>query len=834
MNFYTSCHLYGDNFLLRGVENGERFARRVPCKPYLFVRSKAVEPAYHSIKNEPLDRIDFDSPNDAREFIDNTRTLSNYRIYGMSQWQYPFLRDQYPGEIEYDPTAVVTAIIDIEVKSDEGFPQPEHARHPVTAITVAVNNIKHVFGIGEFVNPDPSNLVAYRKCADEKELLLAFLTKWDEIKPDVVTGWNVDWFDIPYLVNRIGNILGQKYVKRLSPWRIIRTREVTRNDKTSTLYVLYGISILDYMDLYRKYTYKQHESMALNFIAQQDLGEGKIDYSEHDSLNTLYDRDHQKFIEYNIRDVELVAKLENKHRFIEQVLAIAYDAKILYADTYTSTRLWDVMIHNYLLEQHICIPTFTKHAEKTQQIDGAYVKDPLVGMHKWVVSFDVNSLYPHLIMMLNISPETFVKKYEQTSIDNVLNGAIDILRDELDAHNLACSANLCLFDKDRQGFLPALMQKMYHDRSRYKQLMLQAKADYQQTKSVDAELRISRYHNMQQAKKIVLNSAYGALANQYYRWHDTRFAEAITLTGQLSIRWAERNLNAYLNSALKTQDVDYVIAIDTDSLYINLGPLVDRVMPGKTDAQIVEFIDRVCEQKIQKVIDDGFAKLGKYLNCYRQTLQMKRESIATRAIWTGKKHYALNVLDLEGVRYQQPELKLAGIEAVRSSTPKIVRDAIKKALGLIMNEGEHAIQQYLIDFRKEFGSMPFEDIASPRSANFGQYENAQTIYGKKCPVQVKGALIYNYWIQQKKLTNKYPLIRDGDKIKYAYLRKPNPLNQEVIACSAYLPRELGIEKYIDYDLQFDKTFLKPIEGILAAIGWKSQPQDTIESLFGAS
>jgi DNA polymerase elongation subunit (family B) len=446
-------------------------------------------------------------------------------------------------------------------------------------------------------------------------------------------------------------------------------------------------------------------------------------------------------------------------------------------------------------------------------------------MYNWVVSFDLNSLYPHLIMQYNISPETLVQKIEFPSIDYLLKGDWEY-RDATYSY----AANGTCYRKDKQGFLAELMETMYNDRTKYKKLMIEAKKEYEKTKNKELEKDISRYHNMQMAKKIQLNSAYGALANQYFRWFNNDLAEAITASGQLSIRWIERKMNAFMNKSLKTSNVDYVIASDTDSIYVTMETLVDKI-ETKDELKIVDAIDKFCEQIIQPNLDKWYQELADMMNAYQQKMEMKRECIANKGIWTAKKRYILNVYNQEGVAYEKPKLKMQGIEAVRSSTPMSVRKTIKDALDVIMNKDQEAIINFINDFRDKFNKLPFEEVAFPRGCKgLDKYIDAARIYKKGTPIQVKAALLYNNLLDKKDL-KKYPKISEGDKIKFCYLKVPNPIHDTVIATPGALPKQFGLDNYIDYDMQFDKAFLEPLKTILDAIGWKTEKQSTLEDLF---
>jgi DNA polymerase elongation subunit (family B) len=677
-----------------------------------------------------------------------------------------------------------------------------------------------VFGCGKFKTDDLNT--HYVECKDEYELIQKFLSCWQALDLDIVTGWNIEFFDIPYLVNRIKLLFNDKEAKRLSPWKILDEKIIEFRGKENQSYNPFGLSVLDYYQLYRKFTFGNQESYKLDFISQIELGEKKIDYSEYGNLLELYKNNYQKFIEYNIHDCVLVDRLDDKLKFLEQVMALAYDAKVNFQDTMTTVRSWDIIIHNYLLEQGIVIPQFKKQPDFDSLV-GGYVKEPKIGLSNWVVSFDLNSLYPHLIMQYNISPETFVTRLPNfDKIDILLNGNWSTNCPH------AIAANGCIYRKDKQGFLPALMEKMYNDRVIYKKKMIEAKQRYEKTKSVEDEKLIARFHNMQMAKKIQLNSAYGALGNQYFRWFNFNHAEAITTSGQLSIRWIEKKVNLYFNKVCRTNGVDYVIASDTDSIYVTFEKLIPS---GSNELEAVKLIDQFCEKKIQPYLDSCYDELAGMMNAYQQKMQMKRETIANKGIWKAKKMYILNAWNVEGVQYEKTKLKIQGIEAVRSSTPYACRENIKKALEIIMNEDEAALHKFIMSFREKFMTLPFEDVAFPRGVKgMAKYKDASAIYKSATPIQVKGSLIFNHMLKKHNLKS-IPPIMDGDKIKFAYLKTPNPIGETVIATADYIPAEFNLDKYIDRDIQFSKAFLEPLKSITEVIGWEVEQRSTLEEFF---
>ena len=819
--FYTNVQPFGNYIALRGVDSdGRSFQDKIRYEPTLFVEShKPQNPQWKTLDNRMVAPVRWGSMKDSRQAIKEY----GGSVYGFDQFQYSFISEKFPGLVNYDMSKIKVAYIDIETSSENGFPDVRSATEEVLAVSIKMGKDFRVYGCGSY---DPQPGVKYISCVDEKNLLLEFVNDWMMNYPDVITGWNSRFFDIPYMVNRIRNVLGEKIANKLSPWGWFRESEVTLvGNRKQQVFALVGISSIDYMDAYKKFTYVNQERYSLNHIAYVELGEKKLDYSEYASLHELYKTNYQKFVDYNVHDVILVERLEEKMKLMEMIISLAYMAKCNFNDVFSPVKMWDCIIHNHLRNQNVVIPPKV-HETKTEAYEGAFVKDPQIGRHKWVCSFDLNSLYPHLIMQYNISPETIVGMHEESGlVEPLLNREVntDFLREK----NLTMTPNGSLYTRKKQGFLPALMEKMYTDRVKYKKMMIE---EQKKGKSADTN-KLAQYHNMQINLKIALNSAYGALGNQWFRFYDVRNAEAVSVAGQLSIRWAERAVNEYLNKVLETDNEDYVLASDTDSLYVTMEKMVEKVGLTDTD-KIIKFLDTVCDGKIQDVIDKCYGEMAEYVNAFQQKMVMKREVLADVGIWVAKKHYVLNVHNSEGVQYEEPKLKIMGIEAVKSSTPEPCRNALKKAFKIMMNGTEDDVINFIEEFKTEFKTFPAEDISFPRSVKgLAKYYDSATIYRKSTPIHVKGSLIYNKILQNKRLTRKYPVIQEGEKIKYAYLKEPNPTGDSVIAMLNNLPDEFDLKQYIDYEKQFSKSFLDPMIGILSVIGWKHERKNDIMSFF---
>ena len=827
MNFYKDVIEHRGNLLIRGIHDGKEFKEKINFKPTLFSITQK-NTGHTNLQGQNLKPITFNSIPKAREFKRSYQNSSS-PLYGNERYHFQYIAKEYPGEIQYDKNLIKIFTLDIEVTAEKGFPDVENPIEEILCLTIKNQSNKNIITWGTKPYFSKRADITYVECKNEKQLLMEFFKFWTKNYPDIITGWNTKFFDLPYLCNRIKMIVGDKVINKLSPWGLIDSEQITVRGKSQTAYDIKGIAMLDYLDIYKKFIPVRQESYKLDYIAKVELGGNGKDANPYDTFREWYNNDFQSFVDYNIKDVEIVDELEDKLKLIELVLTMAYEAKINYQDVFSEVRLWDTLIYNHLLKDNIQIPPRIEQA-KDEKYVGAYVKTPQVGQHKWIVSFDINSLYPHLIMQYNISPEKMIGvNPEGISVNNMIKKKVELnyLKDK----GCTITPNGAMFKIDSQGFLPKIMEKMYNDRVEFKKLAFKAKQDYHKTKDPIYKKENSRCHNIQWAKKISLNSAYGAIGNQYFRYYNVNQATAITTSGQFVIQYIEKKVNEYMNNVLKTK-ADYIVASDTDSIYLRLDELVNKVCKDKTKEQTLNFINKVVESKIEPYIENCFKDLAEYTNALDQKMVMKREVIADKGIWTAKKRYMLNVLDEEGFRYEEPKIKIMGIEAVKSSTPEVCRVAIREAIRLIMNKEENDLHNFIADFKQKFTNFEPEQIAFPRSCNnLRKYFSASDIFIKGSPIHIKGSLIYNYHLKDKRLDHKYPSIQEGDKIKFILLKEPNPFKFNVCSYLSTLPREFELKDYINYELQFEKTFLDPMRFILGSIGWHAEPQASLEAFF---
>ena len=836
MLFYTNIYTRGNNIYFRGFKDGKRVNETVPFQPVLYLRTGKETP-YKSILGEKLEKKKFGSIDQARKFLKTYKDVSNFPIYGNYNFAYQFISKLFPNDIQFDISLMKIVTIDIETTTEYGFPNIRNAQEQIQLISVQDFNTKQIttFGCGPYL-PKQAN-VKYVQCKDEFDLLRKFITFHKEDYPDVITGWNVQLFDIAYLSARIDIVLGEDAVKECSPWGTFSTMEVPyARGRTQLAYSWPGISILDFMDLYKKFSYKMVENYKLDTVAKEELGKEKLKFP-YNSFKEFYTNDWELFVDYNIVDVELVDHLEDKMRIINLILTMAYDAKCNYTDIFSSVRTWDCILYNKLLKENIIVHNPpTVDLESDRQIMGAFVKEPKPSQYDWVVSFDATSLYPSIIMTWNMSPETLVngQKYladDERSIQRLIDKEFNTqnIHDE----EMTMTANGQCFRKDKKGIFPELIEFYFSERQKAKKLMIEAQSKYEETKDKKYLGLISSLNSKQMAAKILMNSLYGAMGNVYFRYYDIRIAEGITMTGQLIIRSVAKKLNEFVNSECKTNGIDYSFYADTDSTYITLGNLDKETLKNETRLQTVDRLDNYCTTSIEPVINECCEDLSKYLNVYTPKISFKREVIADRGIWIAKKRYALNVYNAEGVTYDPPKLKILGMEIVRSSTPAPVRVALKEAVRIALTKDEATLKAYVQDLEKKWHKLNPEDIAFPRGINgLKEYSDSSSIFRKGTPIHVRGALIYNHLIASKGLEKKYQPIQEGDKIKFLYLRQPNPLGTHVITFNNGVPPEFNLHDYIDYDTMFEKSFLEPLNSLLSCIGWQVKEQATLEGLFG--
>lgn len=834
---YSNVAQRGNYLYVRGSDNGRRFKTKIEFSPTIWVSSKikGAEDPWTTLDGQTVYSLQAGSIKETRDFVERYSDVHGMSVYESPGNVYQYIAETYTGELDFSLKDLKITFVDIEVESERGFPNPVTASEKILLISLKdLGDDKIItWGVKPLQKIIPN--VEYRYFPEEKDLLRDFLAYWQNNYPDILTGWNSTLFDVTYLYNRISLILGEKFADKLSPWGQVNQREVVTkfNNKALRTYIS-GVSLLDYMELYMKFgTYSAKESYKLEAICEEEIGVGKVK-NPGASFQDFYTNHWETFVSYNVRDVTLVEALDNKMRLLELGITIAYSAKINFEDVFSPVKCWDMICYNYLNEQKMVVPMKNKNV-KSGMYEGAYVKQPIDGRHYWCVSFDLTSLYPHIMMQNNMSPETICDMKIPTNVEALLNRATDL--SEVYEADVAMAANGVCFRRDFKGLLPIQMERFFNLRTVYKKKMIEAKKAKERDGGDEWDREISRYDNLQQAMKILLNSMYGALGNVYSRYYDIRIAEGITLTGQLVIRWIANTLNAYMNKALQTEGVDYVLLIDTDSVVLNMGPLVAKMYPNHTKEETVDWLDKISQEVFQNVINKTVEELATYTNAYAQKMFMKRENIVDVMLSVSKKRYVMSVYDSEGVRYKTPKLKIMGLQIVKASTPAVVRRSLKESIPKILYGTEEDLQNYVEEQRNVFGRFSPEEIAFPRSVNnLAKYSDPKTIYRKGkgmggCPIHVRAALLFNHMVRQKGLELKYPLIQEGNKMRFIYLRTPNPIGENCIGFVDELPPEFELVSYVDYDTMFVKTFEDAVQNFVQPIGWHTQSQPSLEEFF---
>lgn len=828
--FYTSVETLGSKILHRGYKDGKPFSRKVDYTPTLFIDTpknhNTVESNWKTLDGKKVYPIQPGTMRDCRDFINEYKDVHGFNIYGLNQYEYQFISDNYPGEIIPDPSLFKIYTIDVETKTEFGFPNIQTANEEILLISIMDNVTKRIvtFGTMDYTTDDKN--VRYVRCDSELSMLRQFLTFWSNNIPDIVTGWNINGFDIPYIIRRCQYL--DLDASMLSPWNRINPVNVYINDTQVESFNIVGVSVLDYLELYKKFTFAPRESYKLDYIAEVELGETKLE-NPYNTFKEFYTNQPQLFVEYNIKDVQLVDRLEDRLKLIVLAYTLAYKAKVNFTDVYSPVKTWDILIYNYLRDRNIVIPF--KTPAKAVPFVGGYVKDPNAGIQKWVASFDLTSLYPHLIMQYNMSPETITDTRLYVSIDDLVDKKADT--SEAAANNYSVTANGWCYNNNVRGFLPNLMDSLYKDRNKAKKEMLRLEQEYENTKDPMLEKEIARLDTLQLALKVTLNSGYGAVTNQYFRYFDMRIGEGITMSGQLSSRWIARKVNEFMNKTFKTNGVDYVIYQDTDSMYLSLETFINLYGGNKTKKQCIELMNKFCVEVIQPYIDKSYKELAIYMNAYEQKMHMKLEVLADIGIFYKKKHYVLNVFYDEGVIYNEPKLKVIGLSMVKSSTPEVCRGSLRESIKIALSGDEKQIQDFVESARVEFNKCSISEIAFPRSANNMETFSSNTgIYVKGTPIHVRGALLYNHHLKRLGLDKQYPLIKSGEKIKFVYLKTPNPIYENVIAFPAELPEEFGLNSYVDYDMQFEKAYISPLEDLIEPMGWSPEKTVSLDDFFG--
>lgn len=845
-SFYTNVRRVGNSILVRGYENSVPFDRKIEYQPHLFVPLKdGGESEYHVFKTKtPVRKKDFESISAFDDFVETYKDVPNFQMFGCSNIIRQFLTSYFPGEIKWSFDLAKVWFFDIETCANHGFPEASVADQEMLLITMIEKTEQKMYvWTRRPISPDNEifktfKSVEVRLFENEREFLIDFSMFMRTTRIDILTGWNSESFDIPYIVNRIKRVLGDNFVKLLSPWKIVKSRVVKPdNFDPYETYDIGGITHLDALDLYKKFNPGSQESFALDNIAYVELGKRKVAIPV-ETFKESYQPEHwEQFVLYCCIDTYLVYEIDYKMQHTSLAMQLGFMAKCPFIDVISAMRLWESIIYNYFHERNI-VEEFLKPRNHKEKIVGAYVLEPVPGKYGTTFSIDAAQLYPSMMMQHNISPETLLRMIDGVSIDRIMAGEIS---DEFDPETECLSANGLVTTKSFRGFIPELVDMMGNLRKSAKKEMLRINQQIEDLKALNSDsTEIAILDNMakgldvkQKGLKVASNSLYGATALPYFRYYDPRLAEAITSTGQVMLKTCMNVINTTLNKIAKTSGIDYVLAADTDSNYVLIEPILNMLLKSKnlekTAENIVDVVEAFVQKGIQPLLDKKFDVLLSKLGAYEKQIFFKLENIGTSILITGKKRYAFDILYSEGVRYKEPKIKVTGLEIVRSTTPKMVRGYLKEALTICMRGTESEVQSYISGIKSKFRTHEYQDISFSSSGNgLSTYSSNSSIYAKGTPIHVRGALLHNHHLNRLGLKEKYSLINEGEKLKFVALKLPNPIMENVISFIGKIPIEMDLVKYVDKDIQYQKAFLKPITGILDVIGWEPEHRLTFD------
>jgi len=753
------------------------------------------------------------------------------------------LVDNYT-DSEEPSTGHKVMIFDIEVEVTDGFPDPLKAPNKITSIAFNDPLTKQYYcyvldpkkQVGEFKD---DIVVSFD---DEYDLLNAFFRKYLEIQPTILTGWNVEFFDVTYLYNRAQQVLGSDIASSLSPINIVQWSDF--QDR----YKIAGVSVLDYLTLYKKYTFSERSSYRLDAIAELEVGEKKVAYEG--TLNDLYENDLTTFVEYNLQDVKLIQRIDDKLDFIEIARGLAHLGHCPYEDVFMSSRYLEGAILVYLKKQNIIAPNKNYNRKKLngEKFEGAFVQEPIKGKHDWVYDLDITSMYPSCIMSLNISPETklgkiegwnpeeFIRKdnkktYSFMKGNKLLNRFTETeLKNMLDNEDISIATNGVIYRKDKTGLLPALLKKWFNERVEYRKL---SKKFHEQGDKEKSDYFDRRQH----LQKIVLNSLYGVLGLPAFRFYDLDNAEATTLTGQSLIKFTKKIANNYYNKELNDTE-NRCIYIDTDSVFYSALPLVKKRYPDldiKNEDTMSKAILEIASE-VQDYLNksyDFFAK--RFCNLDDHRFDIKQEVIAKSGLFVTKKRYGMKIINDNGKKVDKMLIK--GLDVVRASFPLAMKEMLSKVLeDILMNVPKEQLDKYIINFRNSMKLMDFNKIAIPISVKrISKYtlkdSGLFSSYAMGTPVHVKSSIFYNDFLTYKNISKRFTPISNGEKIKWVYL-KENPLNLPTMAYKGHEdPPEVleFIRQFINVEKIYNQVLHKKIMMLYEALGW-DEPTDATKTL----
>lgn len=841
--FYTNVARYGKNILVRGYRDGKPFKEKVQYSPTLFIHTNE-ESEYRDLRGNVVKPIKFNDVREASNFLKSYDDVEGMEILGMDDFPFAYISDEFKGEkVEYDRSLIKIGRLDIETEvTVKGKPDPKNVPEIINVITIELNEVYYVFSFNDYVNPNPNRKVVFTKTETEVELLAAFVRFMEQTEFDIITGWYSAGFDVPYLINRIERVLDTSWANRLSPWKYIYKREFYDDKGMLNFdYRISGLTHIDYLELYKKMGFTPQAFYTLDWVCSNEIGRQKHKLENSDIPgHLLYRTDPQNHIEYNVQDVELLVELDKKKRLFDLIIDMTYDAKCNFDDVLKNTKMWDAILFNFLKPRKIAVPK--RKSNPKIKYEGAYVKEVAPHFTEWVTTFDLTSLYPSLIMQYNISPETFVKRVEGIRLDDLINLKHHPINDELKENNWTMAANGMVYTRDYKGIIPEVIEIFFNKRKLHKDLAIEAEKKAQECLGNNDQSGYAKYREIQiiedisqNSRKVGINALYGALGESNFRYYSLDNAEAITISGQLTILISIKWNNEFMNKVLNTKNIDYSVYADTDSIFLDCSKFVDMFKekrPNATKSEIIDFLDKFADEKLQKNFAECFDLLADYLNVFQKRLYFKREKICEAMIQTVKKRYGLFVWDNEKIRFAEPRVQITGLESVRTSTPHIMRSWMEDLVKLILTSDQETVWEFVEECKKEFYKLsPFE-IGEPTGiSDLDKYVDRNGMPIKGATENAKASALFNRIMIETGMDETYDTISSGDRIMKCRLVQPNPFREKTIAYMFDLPDELGIKQYLDYEQQWEKLFISPMEKLLEIRGWNAVEEVTVDDLF---
>jgi len=850
-----------DTIYHRYLENGSRHEEYIDFKPFCGIVSPSVsESSIKTLYDKPLELKQFDSITNFKKWARDNEDYID--IYGNIRPEYMFLASTYHTEIPIQWDQMRIDNFDIEVLREDGFPDAEIADWPVTAITIqdVVKKTYTTFGFNNYKNHNKEN-VDYIHCDNEKDLLRQYIDYCVERRPDILTGWNIINFDIPYMVNRIKKVLGKLWANKISPINKLKARTYKDAfDNEVNTYDIMG-TVIYYMELYAKFNFEPRDGKSLEVIAQAELGKGKLDYKAGDntSLTDLYHNDFQTYIDYNIKDCELVGLIDDKRQYLRLAVNLTYMAKCLFTDVMGTVGIWDAYLYNILLQKKILCPPRKTNIKSS--FPGGWVEKPHKGLNGMNMVFDIASSYPNSIISYNISNETIMEfsalpkelqvladsirpKYSDKEFIWMINdNTFDVNWLEENVKPLLQKYDLCMtpwgefFRRDKLGFIPEVVDEIFKSRKKTKSLMKTIDFSSNEYNALDSK---------QLAFKTLMNSLYGAMSNIWFRYFDIRMAGSITSAGQASVKGSAKYIKDEIQGLVS-------LYTDTDSIFLDFQPLIDKRFKNKEHTFIDDhdFCMKLSSMLVEPKLVEFFERLTKGLNTHSNTLIMESEVLADAWISVEKKKYSMRIINDEGEEFFNREtlelgkwnfdktkfevgkvkLKTKGLSLIQSTTPQFTRAKLKQSLELIFQfRDEQMIKDKFKEWKDEFMTLPFEELSMPRSVStFNKYVEGAT----GAQAHVRSAIAFNKALIDMKLDLDYQPINQGDKIRYAYIKVPNIFGIEVMAIKDKMPERINNNISIDWDIQWEKCFTSQLQKIFETIGWNmSEDNISLEDFFG--